>query len=184
MVVTRRKFLLASTGTLGALIIGWGVLPPRNRLGAGHLFSDGTQAVALNGWIRIAPDDTVTLAMPRAEMGQGVYTALAMLVAEELDCDINKINIEQAPTASLYGNVAMLVDSLPFHPDAHASLLVRGTEWVVSKLARELGLQITGGSSSVKDAWQPMRLAGATAKAMLLSAAAARLGVPAASCVV
>lgn len=184
MALTRRRFLLASTGALGALVIGWGVLPPRSRLGAAHLFSDGTEAVALNGWIRIAADDTVTLAMPRAEMGQGVHTALAMLVAEELDCDINKISIEQAPTASLYGNVAMLVDSLPFHPDTHASVLVRGTEWVVSKLARELGLQITGGSSSVKDAWQPMRLAGATAKAMLLSAAAARLGVPAASCVI
>ncbi|MBX7230264.1 MAG: molybdopterin-dependent oxidoreductase [Burkholderiaceae bacterium] len=184
MSLTRRKFLLAGSATVGGLVIAWGVLPARSRLGSADLFSNTLEAVALNGWIRIAADDTVSIAMPRAEMGQGVYTALAMLIAEELDCDINKIRIEQAPPASLYGNVAMLVDSLPFHPDAHASKLVKASEWIVGKLARELGLQITGGSSSVKDAWQPMRLAGASAKAMLLAAAASKWGVPAASCVI
>jgi isoquinoline 1-oxidoreductase subunit beta len=184
MAWSRRRFLLAGTAGTGALLIGWGVLPPRSRLGSAQLFAAPGDAVALNGWVRIAPDDTVTIAMPRSEMGQGVHTGLAMLVAEELDCDINKVTFAQAPTATLYGNVAMLVDSLPFHPDAHDSTMTRGAEWIVSKVARELGLQITGGSSSIKDAWQPMRLAGATAKAMLLQAAAAKLNVPAASCVI
>ncbi|MGL4574051.1 MAG: molybdopterin cofactor-binding domain-containing protein [Burkholderiaceae bacterium] len=181
----RRTFLLAGAGVVGAagaLVIGWGVLPARSRLGTGQTLALQDGAVALNGWVAIAPDGTVRVAMPRSEMGQGVTTALPMLVAEELDCELSQIKLVQAPHDAIHGNVAMLIDALPFHPDEHGSSTVKATEWIVGKVARELGLHITGGSSSVKDAWQPMRMAGATARAMLLSAAAGKLGVPATEC--
>jgi isoquinoline 1-oxidoreductase subunit beta len=182
----RRTLLLAGAGALGAgaaLVVGWGVMPARSRLGEVPLNQPGGK-FWLNGWVAIAPDSTVHVAMARSEMGQGITTALPMLVAEELGCDLEQIALVQAPIHAIYGNVAMLVDALPFHPDEHGSTTVRASEWIVGKLGRELGLQITGGSSSVKDAWQPMRMAGATARAMLLSSAAARMNVPANECTV
>jgi isoquinoline 1-oxidoreductase beta subunit len=183
----RRTFLLAGAGVVGAagaLIVGWGVMPARTRLGSAEVLAPPGGALALNGWVAIAPDNTVHIAMPRSEMGQGVHTALPMLVCEELGSDLSQVRIFQAPDHAIHGNVAMLVDSLPFHPDEHGTRTVKAAEWVVGKLARELGLHITGGSSSVKDAWQPMRMAGATARAMLLSAAAGKLGVPASECTI
>jgi isoquinoline 1-oxidoreductase beta subunit len=139
--------------------------------------------VALNGWIKIAADGSVVLAMPRSEMGQGVHTALAMLVAEELDVPLNRVRLEQAGDDSIYGNVAMLVASLPFHPldseGEHKPTKVKMGEWLVGKVARELGLNATGGSSSIADLWDPLRMAAATARASLLQAAAATWKVPA-----
>jgi isoquinoline 1-oxidoreductase beta subunit len=79
--------------------------------------------------------------------------------------------VVQAPIDKIFGNIAMLKDGLPFHPDDTGRLKAT-VSWMVGKVARELGLIITGGSSSVKDAWEPMREAGATARAMLVAAAA------------
>ncbi|MGK5034359.1 molybdopterin cofactor-binding domain-containing protein [Janthinobacterium sp. LB3P118] len=182
---SRRRFLLGGLGLgvagVGALVLGWGVLPPRQRLqGSAPLpLQDG--AVALNGWLAIGTDGMVTLAMPRSEMGQGVHTALPMLVAEELDVPLNSVKLIQAPMDKIFGNVAMLKDSLPFHPDDQGRLKALA-QWTVAKAARELGVIVTGGSSSVKDGWGPMREAGASARAMLLKAAAAQWQVPAAQC--
>ena len=176
----RRTFLLAGSGIGGTLIVGWGVRPPRARLNA-----DATTLplergeVQLNGWLKISAEGIVTIAVPRAEMGQGVDTALPMLVAEELGCDWAQVRSEPALIDSMYGNVEMFVDSLPFHPDEQG--VARDTaQWLVRKVGRELGLMITGGSSSVKDAWGPMREAGAAAHDMLIQAAAIRFkGTPA-----
>ena len=100
--------------------------------------------VALNGWIKIAADGAVVLAMPRSEMGQGVHTALAMLVAEELDVPLARVRLEQASADSIYGNVAMLVASLSFHPlDSEGEqkpTKIKLAEWMVGKIARELTL--------------------------------------------
>jgi isoquinoline 1-oxidoreductase beta subunit len=178
----RRTFLLSALGTTGALVIGWGVLPPRSRLGEPADFLDGDDAIALNGWIRIGTDGTPTVAMPRSEMGQGVHTALLMLVAEELDVPLDRMRLEQVHSDSIYGNVAALVDALPFHPLEHDRPQVAAAQWIVAKLAREIALNVTGGSSSVADAWEVMRMAGATARTALVQAAAAAWDVPAAEC--
>ena len=178
---SRRRFLLGALGIGGALVVGWGVLPPRQRLNSSDPLPVIEGEVALNGWIKIARDGSVTVAMPRSEMGQGVHTALPMLVAEELDVPLSMVSILQAPIDKIFGNVAMLPDGLPFHPDDHGAVK-RGVQWVTAKAARELGIMVTGGSSSVKDAWGPMREAGAAARAMLVAAAAQQWGVPAASC--
>ncbi|MES2106782.1 MAG: xanthine dehydrogenase family protein molybdopterin-binding subunit [Pseudomonadota bacterium] len=178
---SRRHFILGGLGIAGALIVGWGVMPPRQRLNAAHPLPLADGEVALNGWIKIGKDGTVTVAMHRSEMGQGIHTALQMLVAEELDVPLQMVKPVHAPIDKIYGNVAMLADGLPFHPDGNGAVK-RTAQWLTSKTARELGLQVTGGSSSVKDAWGPMREAGAAARAMLVAAAAQEWNVPAGEC--
>jgi isoquinoline 1-oxidoreductase beta subunit len=178
---SRRRFLLGGLGVAGALIVGWGLMPPRQRLHVSNPIPGKDGEVTLNGWIRIARDGTVTIAMPQCEMGQGVFTALPMLIAEELDVPLQHIRLEQAPVDRIFGNMAVLTDSLPFHPDG-AGTLKETMRWFTGKAARELGLMITGGSTSVKDAWIPMREAGAAARAMLVAAAAAEWHADAADC--
>ena len=179
----RRTWILSALGATGALVVGWGVMPARSRMGSPELMLKTEGDVALNGWIKIAKDGAVILAMPRSEMGQGVHTALAMLVAEELDVPLNRVRLEQAGADSIYGNVAMLVASLPFHPldseGEHKPTKIKMAEWVVGKLARELGINATGGSSTIADLWDPLRMAAATARASLVQAAASAWTVPA-----
>ena len=178
----RRNLIFSGLGLTGALLVGWGVMPPRSRLGKPNnmLLTEGD--VALNGWIKIAKDGGVVLAMHRSDMGQGIHNALAMLVAEELDVPLKNVRLEQAGHDAIYGNVAMFVGTLPFHPlkseGTDKPLMVKTGEWMVSKLARELGVNATGGSSSVKDAWEHLRTAAATAKASLLMSAADQWKVP------
>jgi isoquinoline 1-oxidoreductase subunit beta len=175
----RRTMILSGLVATGALLVGWGVMPARSRLGNGETLLPQQGEVALNGWIKVAQDGSVVMAMPRSEMGQGIHTALPMLVAEELDIPLSKVRLVQAPMESIYGNVAMFVAALPFHPNQDGTTLVTTGEWMTGKLARELGVIVTGGSSSVADAWSSVRIAAATARAQLAQAAAAKLGVSA-----
>ena len=108
-------------------------------------------ATALNAWIRISTDESVTIVIDKSEMGQGILTALCMLAAEELECDWKSIHTEFADAAEIYYNPAF----------------------------RSQG---TGGSSSVRSSWEPMRKAGATAREMLLEAAAQKWGVEKSTC--
>jgi len=165
--------LLTGLGVGGVLVVGWGVMPPRPRLGGLDTLPVVEGEVGLNGWIKIAADGGVLLAMSQSEMGQGVHTALAMLVAEELDVPLSRVRLIPPGHDRIYGNVAMFISALPVHPSAvrRESAMVRGGQWVVAKIARELGISVTGGSSSVVDAWGVLRLAAATARAQLLGAA-------------
>lgn len=106
-----------------------------------------------NAFICIDADETVTLTMARVEMGQGIYTALSMLIAEELEISFDRVRLAHAPPDAVhFGN------------------------------PRAGGAQITGGSNSVQGAWEPMRRAGATARMMLVEAAAREWGVMASEC--
>jgi isoquinoline 1-oxidoreductase beta subunit len=178
----RRALLFSALGGAGALVVGWAVLPARSRLGSARLLVEGESDVALNGWIRIASDGSVVLAMPRSEMGQGVHTALPMLAAEELDLPLKLVRIEQAGADTIYGNVAMLVAGLPFHPRQAGAEdgfgRARASRWLMGKLARELGINATRDSSSVADAWDVVRMAAATARASLLGAASLQWKLP------
>ena len=177
----RRRFLLGALAAGGALVVGWGVMPPRSRVGDPALFPEHGGEVALNGWIKITPEGNVILAMPRVEMGQGIHTALSMLAAEELDIPLTRVSIETSPVERIYGNVVAMGDSsLPLHPDSADKTWARALHWVMAKSAREIGLIITGGSSSTADGWEPVREAAATARAALVEAAAREWNVPAA----
>lgn len=168
---TRRSFLLAGLAAGGALLIGWGAQPPRQRLHPSRPLALAGDEVALNGWVALAPDGTVSVVVPRSEMGQGVHTALPMLVAEELDVGLDAVRVIVPPIDKIYANVTVLRENLPFHPD-DAGRTAQGAQWLMAKVGRELGIMFTGGSSSVRDAWLPMREAGAVARAMLVKAAA------------
>src|SRR6202047_1538217 len=107
---------------------------------------------APNAFIRIDSAGKTTLVMPQVEMGQGVYTAVAMILAEELDADFAQVPLEHAPpNDKLYGNPTF-------------------------------GLQVTGNSNSIRAFWKPLRNAGAGARAMLVQAAAKQWQVEPASC--
>jgi isoquinoline 1-oxidoreductase beta subunit len=178
----RRTLLLAGAAGTGALLVGWLALPQRSRVGGAALWPAGAGEVALNGWIKVLEGGGIVLAMPRSEMGQGVHTALAMLAAEELDVPLSAVRLEQAGGDAIYGNVATLLGGLPFHPrqgeQEDGFGRVMATRWVVGKLARELGINATGGSSTVADAWDVVRTAAATARASLLGAAALQWKLP------
>ena len=178
----RRTWILSALGATGARGVGWGILPPRSRIGTAANMLPTEGDVALNGWIKIAKDGSVILAMPRSEMGQGVHTGLAMLVAEDLDVPLSLVRLEQATADKIYGNVSMLVASLPFHPleseGGNKPAKVRLGEWMVGKIARELGINATGGSSSLADAWDVVPVAAAAARAQLLGSAATQWQVP------
>ena len=185
----RRTLILSGLGAATALVVGWGVMPPRSRQGRADTMPVVGGEVGLNGWIKVAATDGhIVLAMNRSEMGQGVHTALAMLVAEELDVALDKLQLVQAGPDKLYGNVAGFVAALPFHPadgePGHETRVVKTGQWVMAKLARELGINMTGGSSTVADAWDVLRLAAATARAQLLGAASLEWRLPAAELVV
>ncbi|MEQ8662501.1 MAG: xanthine dehydrogenase family protein molybdopterin-binding subunit, partial [Gammaproteobacteria bacterium] len=175
----RRRFLVAAGVLGGGLLIGYGLFRERDLLGSPDVLPVGADEIALNAWLKIDRDGHVTVAVPRAEMGQGVYTALPMLVAEELGAAWADVRVEQAPIDKVYGNIAVMTDAVPLDP--HDSGLVATTvRWTLARVGRMLAVQVTGGSTSVRDAWLPMRAAGAAARDMLVRAAAARFDVPAA----
>ena len=177
----RRTFLLGTAGAAGALVVGWSLLPPRQRLATAQPLELRDAQVALNGWVKVAADNTVTVVMCKSEMGQGVYTGLAMLLAEELDADWAQVQVEQSPIDKIYNNLASVVDGLPFHPDDDGAIK-RVAGWLTAKTMREIGVMMTGGSSSIKDLWLPMREAGASARAMLIGAAADEWKLPPGAC--
>ena len=180
--VTRRAFVLRCLAVIGTMIAGCAPVPIRQRLQSFKPLSTAPNEVALNGWVKIRSDNAVVVIVPKAEMGQGIHTALAMLVADEIDADWDRVVVESVCTASpidsIYNNVTTAVDGLWFRPDDDG-LWKRTLEWSTAQLAREGPplLMITGGSSSMKDLWGPMRLAGASARERLINAAAAQWNV-------
>jgi isoquinoline 1-oxidoreductase subunit beta len=179
--VKRRTFILGGVAAAGALVVGWSVLPPRQRLTTARPLPVREGQVALNGWVKIGADNSVGVVICKSEMGQGILTGLAMILAEELDADWAQVKVEAAPIDKIYNNIATLVDGLPFHPDSDGSIKAVA-EWMTAKAMREFGAMLTGGSSSIKDLWLPMREAGASARAMLIAAAAESWKLPAAEC--
>jgi isoquinoline 1-oxidoreductase beta subunit len=133
---TRRGFVL---GSGAGLVLGFS-LPGLAQAANAAQGQTGT-AFQPNAWLRITPDDRITVICGSSEMGQGVLTAIPMLMAEELDADWKQVHVEQAPVDQAFANPAF-------------------------------GMQATGGSTTVRGHWQVMRQAGATARAMLVAAAA------------
>lgn len=176
MKLTRRKVIGGVIGA-GFLGVGWWFAHERDRLGSRTLFNVGKDQAGLNGWVKIARDNTVTVAVPRAEMGQGVHTVLAMLVAEEMEARWDQVRVEDPPESGVYRNIDIIVDGLPFSPE-QTGVVVDIAHWIAAKLGGVLGVAATGGSTATRDAWQPMRVAGAVARDLLLRAASRKAGVP------
>ena len=140
----RRAFIKAGGSLAGGLVLGF-------HLPVAALAAKAPPPAALNAWVKIASDDTITIFCARSEMGQGVYTSMPMLVAEELEVDLARIKVEFAPVGVAYRNAL-------------------------------LGGQMTDASTSVRDAWEKLRQAGACARLMLVAAAAQQWNVDVAQC--
>jgi len=145
--LSRRRLLQAGTAAGGGLILSVFLPFPNHRSQAAA--EDG---FAPNAFVRIGSDGQVVLTMPYVEMGQGTYTSIPMLIAEELEVNPQQVRLEHAPpNEKLYANPL-------------------------------LGVQATGNSNAIRGAWKPLREAGATARIILVAAAAARWSVDPASC--
>ena len=147
---SRRNFLKIGAALGGGLIIGLRV--PGNARAEAAGAADTAGQFAPNAFVRVAPDNTITLIMSHTEVGQGVYTSASMLIAEELEVGLDQITPMHAPPDN-----ALYADP-------------------------NLGEQATGGSTSTLSGWEPLRKAGATARTMLVNAAAAQWNVDAANC--
>lgn len=146
--LSRRSFLQVSAAAGGGLILCLS-LP----FATGDARAAEAGGFVPNAFINIGDDGQVVLTMPYVEMGQGTYTSIPMLIAEELEVDLSQVRLEHAPAnEKLYGNPLLG------------------------------GIQATGNSNAVRASWQPMRQAGATARTMLIAAAAQGWNVPPASC--
>ncbi len=148
--LSRREFLKVTAIVGGGLAIGAYLPAFAQEKRAPGL--DVAKSFEPNAWVRITPDNTITIVVDKSEMGQGVMTSMPMLVAEELDADWPQIKTQQAPANEVYKNL-------------------------------KFGIQATGGSTSVASSWEHLRQMGATAREMLVAAAAQQWGVTPDSCV-
>lgn len=178
--MTRRGFLLGSVALAGGVAFGyWKYKQPYgNPLENG--LKDGD--AALTPYVLIN-EDGISIIAPRAEMGQGIHTSLAALVAEELDVSVDAVNVIHGPAAKAYFNAAMFeevamgLDMKPVDPTDYGESAEQARAFMHVP-AKFLGMQVTGGSSSVPDAYDKMRQAGAAARITLIKAAAMETGQP------
>ncbi|SEQ37927.1 xanthine dehydrogenase family protein molybdopterin-binding subunit [Thalassovita taeanensis] len=172
--IARRSFLIGSAAIVGGVAFGvYKVKQPAPN----PLHSDAGQT-ALTPYVLIDANG-VTIITPRAEMGQGVHSTLAALVAEELDVAWEDITTLHGPPGQAYFNQAIMAAALPFK-DYAKSEFVHSVGESLGQAGKLMSLQVTGGSSSMVDGYEKMRHAGATAREVLKLAAARRLGVPSA----
>jgi len=150
--VSRRDFVVAIAGAGGGLLLGCRVDGRRSVAASAESAASAPPVFAPNAFVRIGTDGRVTLIMNQVEMGQGMYTSMPMLIAEELEVGLDQVEVEHAPPDDkLYANPLV-------------------------------GFQMTGSSSLVRMMFQPLRKAGATARAMLVGAGAQSWNVDPASC--
>ena len=149
--LSRRAFLKKSLEGAG-LTIALSMTPSGCRLiGSESLKKDSTTPYHMNAWIQVLPDETVRCILNKSEMGQGVYTSLPMIIADEMDADWTNICFQAAPAAQTY-------------------------------LDPVFGMQLTGGSTSIRHMFEPLRKAATAARQMLVTAAAQTWGVPETEC--
>ncbi|MBO6703586.1 MAG: xanthine dehydrogenase family protein molybdopterin-binding subunit [Pseudomonadales bacterium] len=176
---TRRAFLTAGVVAGGGLVVGVSLRPGNVAHDiAGTIEGEGETLV--HAYVKIDADNVVTAMVPHSEMGQGAQTALAQMLAEELDADWNLVRFEEAPAIKEYGSYTAgrgyLFKGINF-PD----VVVPSVDGFMMKVAEGLQMQITGGSMSIRVTGQyGMRVAGAATREMLVNAAADAWGVPAA----
>ena len=178
MGVKRRAFLIGGAAVIGGglFAVSWNDSSQRKR--AVELTTKGSEGSFLT-WLKIGEDDTITLYSPHIDFGQGSQTALAQMLADELDADWSKVKIENAPADPSFANSALgrgFIGAMSGYPGVAAAMPAS----FISMAARSMNLQVTGGSSAVRFTGQNgMRIAGAAAREALVAEAADRLKVPA-----
>mgnify|MGYP006073804553 CR=1 FL=1 len=170
--IARRSFLIGSAAILGGVAFGTYLVKrdPDNPLNATANAGDAV----FNPWVKINADG-ITLITPHTDIGQGAASMQAMLIAEELDVELNQITTTPGVPAGAYYNTALAGETVPFrsNDDSFAAEAMRSTMGAVMKV---LGAQVTGGSTSVPDSFDKLRMAGAVARETLKAAAAEETG--------
>jgi isoquinoline 1-oxidoreductase subunit beta len=171
MFAISRRGVMVGGGVGVGLVVAWTLWPrdyaPNITVAPGE--------TAFGAWLKIGIDGHVTIAVPQLEHGQGVYTALPQIVADELGADWRTIGVEAAPINALYANPLALAELFD-------GTLQRLPDDVLASVAARSAAMLTGGSTSVRQFEEACRVAGATARALLCQAAAKRLDVAAADC--
>ena len=170
----RRTLLVGSAAIAGGVAFGvyWYRRPMDNPL----LDGLGDGEAALTPYVRITGDG-ITLITPRTDMGQGAYSVQAALIAEELDVELDQVSVDPGPPDPAYYNTALSEEGAPFRP-TDDGMLADSARTLMDVLMKGLGMQITGGSTTVPDGWRKLREAGAVARETLKQAAAERTGLP------
>ncbi|MBN8187730.1 xanthine dehydrogenase family protein molybdopterin-binding subunit [Salipiger thiooxidans] len=172
--IARRTFLFGSAAIAGGVALGvWYLGSP-----AANPLKPAEGETTLNPFVLI-DGAGVTIIAPRAEMGQGTQSTWAALVAEEMDLAWDQVRVLHGPPATAYYNTAMMGESAP-GPAYGKSAFQHAVGEAMGTLGKPLEMQVTGGSTAMKDGFERMRAAGAAAREMLKGAAANRLGIDAA----
>ncbi|MBT8140651.1 MAG: molybdopterin-dependent oxidoreductase [Gammaproteobacteria bacterium] len=175
--ISRRAFIATGLLAGGGIALGIGVrLGHRTPELASLVAKDS--GILLNAWLKIFPDNSITVITPHVEMGQGANSVLAMMLADELDADWDTVSLEQAPAHEAYSNFHMVREYiLPVQVPEMFEDTVNGA---LLKVAQGMSMQVTGGSFSIRSTGQRgMRVAGAAARKLFVDAAANEWGVPA-----
>jgi isoquinoline 1-oxidoreductase beta subunit len=172
--IARRTFLVGSAVVVGGVVFGTYMV----RRALPNPLAEGLAAgdAAFNPWVKVT-SQAVTLIAPHTDLGQGVRSMQAMLIAEELDIELDQVVIEPGVPAAAYYNTAAADELLPFMA-TDESWMAGAARSAGGDVAKLLGLQVTGGSSSVPDSYTKLRMAGAVARETLKAAAAKQSGVP------
>ncbi|MFZ1909210.1 MAG: molybdopterin cofactor-binding domain-containing protein [Burkholderiales bacterium] len=172
--IARRSFLIGSAAIAGGVVFGvYQVRKPQ-----ANPLLDGLKRgeAALSPWVRI-DQNAVTLITPQTDLGQGAYSAQALLIAEELDIDFGQFRIDPGTPAPAYYNRAIADEQVPFL-SYDTSLQAEAMRGAMGGLYKVLGVMVTGGSSTVPDGFDKLREAGAVARETLKLAASNKTGVP------
>lgn len=173
---TRRGFITAGVIGGSALLIGVAIRPGHRTPALARLVAGENESL-VNAWVKIDADNHVTAIIPHSEMGQGAQTALAQMLADELDADWADVSFMEAPAADDYANYA-LGKGFILGTTQIPKILAGTVDGVFLQASKAMHLQITGGSLSVRATGvYGMRVAGAAARLLLLEAAADTWGV-------
>ncbi|MEZ5812942.1 MAG: molybdopterin cofactor-binding domain-containing protein [Rhizobiaceae bacterium] len=171
--IARRTFLIGSAAIAGGVAFGTYMYrrPPANPLLAN--LEEGE--AAFTPYVKIDAEG-VTLITPRTDLGQGTYSVQAAMIAEELDIELDQVQVDPGPPSPAYYNTALSEESAPFR-STDESFAAESARGFVDMLMKFLGMQVTGGSTSVPDGYEKLRMAGAVARETLKAAAASKSGV-------
>ena len=171
--IARRTFLFGSAAIVGG--VAFGVYLYKKPV-VNPLLDDLAEGEAsMTEYVRITADG-VTLITPRADKGQGVYHVQAALIAEEMDIDLDQVTVDPGPPSPAYYNTAFSAEAPGFMP-TDESFAANSVRTVMDAAIKIMGVQITGGSTTVADSWEKLRVAGAVARETLKAAAAVETGV-------
>ncbi len=175
--IARRSFLVSAGVVGGGVALGLALSPNRLKIYQDGV-AEGDEAI-LNTWVKLTPDNKLTVIIPHSEMGQGVGTGLAQMLAEEMEADWDTVSIEQAPAMDEYINSDLGRGYIVGEGARIPAFAYNMLDFTFLQLAKGLVGQLTGGSTAIRlTGYHGMRRAGAAAREMLMRAAAKEWGVP------